>query len=442
MNRRINLLFVALVTALSFLGAGNVSAIEKIDCTDPAQVEAYADFASLQDILFYDPCSDISCQTSSGSVTSLVGTDNREKIFNYLMAKGLTADQAAGVTGNIQNESGFSPSRQEESQNFPFGGWGLVQWTYSRRNDPDASIGVVAYLKTKIPDVMESYYSDAYGGGVSESNGFVPKDMPVNEVNDKLLLHELDFLYKESNRREIRPKYADRIEGAVVGDNEWATLAKMTTIQQASNLWVYNFEIPSNIDATAAERVVSGQTIFDLYSANQPSSDQCAGSNSPVRTQVVDLAEKEYAAWQSGTKKPGESFLEYTYGVNGEWCAWFVSWIYKDAGYPVNNDPKPFYAYVGDLVDLAKKGEKFEWHPKDDTYVPQPGDIAIYGDETNFYHTNIVISADSPVSITTIGGNEGADGPGTSPATRGVVKSESSTYWAAEAYGYVSPKGN
>lgn len=438
--RRITLLFIAAVMVLSVVSYGTVSAIEKIDCTDPAQVEAYADFASLQNIPFYDPCSNDSCQVSSGIVTKLSGADNREKIFNYLKARGLTPEQAAGVTGNIQKESGFSPTRQEESQNFPFGGWGIVQWTYGRRNDPSAAKGVVAYLKAKIPDVMENYYSNEYGGGVSESSGFVPKGVPV-DANDALLLHELNFLYDESNRREVRPEAVDKIEGAAAGDNEWKTLTKQTTIKNASNLWVYNFEIPANIDTTAAARVISGQTIFDLYNGSSVTADQCSGVNGPTRTKVVALAEKEYAAWESGAKKPGDDFKEYTYGVAGEWCAWFVSWIYKDAGYPVNNDSKPFYSYVGDLVDLAKKNEKFEWHPKDDTYIPQPGDIAIYGDGKTFYHTNIVISAEGVNSITTIGGNEGADDDFSSFTTRGVKLSEKSTYWASEAYGYVSPKG-
>lgn len=222
MNRRIILFIIAIVTILSFVGSGsvNVSAVSEVDCNNPEQVAAFQDFANSQEIVFYSPCSTNTCQTSASIVTTLTGADNREKIFNYLKARGLTAEQAAGVTGNIQNESGFSPSRQETSQAFPAGGWGLVQWTFGRRSDPDPAKGVVAYLNSKIPDVMATYYSDAYGGGVTESSGFVPANMPV-EVNDKLLLNELDFLYQESNRREIGLSTVSKIESAAAGDNEW-----------------------------------------------------------------------------------------------------------------------------------------------------------------------------------------------------------------------------
>lgn len=432
--RRISLFTIALVVILSF--STSVSAQEAPTKT------CDTDFYSANSILYYDPC-DTACSTTNSSVASLTGTDNREKVFNYLKAKGLTPEQAAGVAGNIQNESGFSPTRQEMSQSFPNGGWGIVQWTFGRRSDPSPEKGVVAYLNSKIPEVMATYYSDSYGSGVSESGGFVPAGMPV-DANDKMLLHELDFLFKESSTsRQIRSKTVSYIENGTVGDNEWETLKKQTSIKSASNLWVYNFEIPGNIDSTAAERVKSGQAIFDKYSgsAAQTASGACGALTGTIREKVVKAAEAEYASWVSGQKKTGGDYLTYTYGVSGEWCAWFVSWIYKDAGYPVNDETQPYFAVVRQLMELGKKGDKFEWHLNDGAYTPQPGDIAVYGDATDLYHTNIVISASSPTVMTTIGGNEGYSNGVSGKENSQVKKSENSTYWPNEAYGYVSPKG-
>lgn len=431
MIRRLFILFIGLVTLLTFTSAA--SATEKPSSCDYS-------FFSNNDILFYDPC-DVTCSTTSGSTVSLTGADNREKIFNYLKAKGLTSVQAAGVTGNIQRESGFSPSRQETSQSFPQGGWGLVQWTFGRRSDPSPEKGVVAYLNSKIPEVMAQYYTNAFGGGVNESSGFVPTGMPV-EANDKLLLNELDFLYKESTNRVVSNKTTKHVDGASAGDKEWDTLKKQTTVEKASNLWVYNFEIPADIDATAVARGKSGQDILSKYTnTGTVSANECGSLAGTVREKIVQAAEKEYAAWQSGAKKPGGDYLQYTYNVPGEWCAWFVSWVYKEAGYPVNENAQPFYSYVKDLSSLGMKNDKFEWHLNDGKYTPRPGDIAIYGTAEVQYHTNIVISATSPTSITTVGGNEGY-GNGVSGKENSLVKkSENSTYWPTEAYGYVSPKG-
>src|SRR5688572_22007601 len=67
-------------------------------------------FYSSNDILF----SDDSTKCAAGEF-ALAGKDNRQKIYNFLTGKGLNAQQAAGVLGNIQRESGYSPTRHEQS---------------------------------------------------------------------------------------------------------------------------------------------------------------------------------------------------------------------------------------------------------------------------------------------------------------------------------------
>jgi hypothetical protein len=73
----------------------------------------------------------------------LVGCDNAEKIWNYLVGQTvhgqrLTPQQVAGIMGNMQVESGFNP-RRVQSTPTPSGdrdtppagdiGYGIVQWT-------------------------------------------------------------------------------------------------------------------------------------------------------------------------------------------------------------------------------------------------------------------------------------------------------------------------
>jgi lysophospholipase L1-like esterase len=79
------------------------------------------------------------CTPGSGS---LVGSDNREKVFNYFVGKGYTPQQSAGIVGNMMHESGVEPMRLQgtrpgvETPSSTLGGnltagigWGLVQWT-------------------------------------------------------------------------------------------------------------------------------------------------------------------------------------------------------------------------------------------------------------------------------------------------------------------------
>ncbi len=74
---------------------------------------------------------------SSIGTGSKDGNKNLQSIYNYMLGKGLTDFQAAGVVGNIAIESGGYPQRlQSHPPDFlqpdPSGvsaGWGLIQWT-------------------------------------------------------------------------------------------------------------------------------------------------------------------------------------------------------------------------------------------------------------------------------------------------------------------------
>ena len=57
---------------------------------------------------FYDPNA-VACNNTSNS-GPLVGSDNAQKVFNFFVSKGLTAEQAAGITGNGEAESGLNPT--------------------------------------------------------------------------------------------------------------------------------------------------------------------------------------------------------------------------------------------------------------------------------------------------------------------------------------------
>ncbi|HXR50327.1 MAG TPA: phage tail tip lysozyme [Verrucomicrobiae bacterium] len=63
-----------------------------------------------------------------GGSTTLVGNTNAEKVWNFFIGKGLTNVQVAAIMGNLQQESGFSPTIVNSGS----GAYGLGQWLGGR----------------------------------------------------------------------------------------------------------------------------------------------------------------------------------------------------------------------------------------------------------------------------------------------------------------------
>jgi len=58
------------------------------------------------------------------------------QLWHFLRNNGLTREQAAGVMGNAQAESGFNPDVVERANGI---GFGLFQWSFARRNALEAT---------------------------------------------------------------------------------------------------------------------------------------------------------------------------------------------------------------------------------------------------------------------------------------------------------------
>lgn len=92
----------------------------------------------LNNTSYYDP---EACDSSSAGTegTIIDGSGNAEKIWNFFISNGLSAEQAAGIMGNFQAESGLMPNRvqghaiNDGSDTMKIDGvtgYGLAQWTY------------------------------------------------------------------------------------------------------------------------------------------------------------------------------------------------------------------------------------------------------------------------------------------------------------------------
>ena len=83
---------------------------------------------------------------NSGAAVAAIIRANEEKAFRFFVGKGLTKKQAAGVVGNLDQESGMDPTIRQ------FGGGpgrGIAQWSVGGRWDTYAGDNLVAYATSR-----------------------------------------------------------------------------------------------------------------------------------------------------------------------------------------------------------------------------------------------------------------------------------------------------
>jgi hypothetical protein len=131
-----------------------------------------------------------------------------------------------------------------------------------------------------------------------------------------------------------------------------------------------------------------------LYGANESwtstldHGSTASSCKSPVKgEQVACYAEKEWTAWQAGSTNHEALLNSYTDGASyEEWCADFVSYVYKEAGYPFTQGEANGWD-ESNANNIQNMG--FTMHPATG-YIPKPGDIAYF--DYNGGHVEIVVS--------------------------------------------------
>jgi hypothetical protein len=338
-----------------------------------------------------------SCSCTAGSPATLTGNDNKQKIFNYFIGKGLSPEQAAGIDGNFGQESGWNPSSP--------GGY-LAQWG---------------------------------GGRLTALEALAQKEgKPVTDLGV-----QLDYVWLELTG------------GSGAGEDDSAVLQHIKgakTAADAATIFSNEFERPG--DPQLQNRIDYANQIFNQYGSAVSGVDSgspcggivnCSGSVagaaglSDTRRNVVCLTKQELQAWNSGSMKPGfrqssqDSFSKYSQGNDELWCADFVSWIYQQAGYPLQPGSDWRISLVQSIQSVGEQNNQFHWHPAGGTYTPKPGDIAIYGGG----HVNIVTEVQGN-NLTVVGGDQGGGGPIYQHESK-VTEYPISGFDGGGITGYVSP---
>ena len=165
---------------------------------------------------------------------------NEERIWNYLIGKGLSKAGAAGLMGNLFAESGLSPKN--------------LQNTYEKK------LGFTddSYTAAVDSGSYQNFVRDSAGYGLAQWTFWSRKQNMLDfaraagkSIGD--LEMQLDFLFKE-----LSGSYKQVL----------STLKTATTVRVASDSVLLNFERPADqSEAVKVKRAGYGQTYFDRYAA-------------------------------------------------------------------------------------------------------------------------------------------------------------------------------
>jgi hypothetical protein len=110
---------------------------------------------------------------------------------------------------------------------------------------------------------------------------------------------------------------------------------------------------------------------------------------SPLRARIVSIAQGQVGYTTDPSNTYCNKFSAYWYagthdcGGNGnlseEWCADFAAWVWKEAGALVDYQLTPGYLNGNSASFYVWGTNHGTWHPVGSGYVPQPGDVAVYG---------------------------------------------------------------
>lgn len=280
-------------------------------------------FFEKNDIKLYDP-EFVSCSAKEETDTAKLDATNQKKIWDYLIKQALSPEQAAGILGNIEIESGgsYSPTANESTITFPNGGYGIAGWSGDRRTN------IVDYLTELMPGIVLKYYTVDYssaGSYTSPNEGYVPKNVKTGELmsvedNDKLLTAELDFLVTELKSRALQKPAIDKSYGTAE-EKEWDVLKKQTGVKTASDIWVYSFKTPeSNVDSIADARARVSQSLYETFGgkassqASQEAASCGGGDKRQLAQQIIDSGNAIY--WSATPEQEKNIIADIASGTN------------------------------------------------------------------------------------------------------------------------------
>lgn len=269
-------------------------------------------------IYLYDPgfgCDSSSTNTATNYTVNIQDNQKIRDIYNLLINNGFTAIQASAIMGNFYAESGFNSDAHEVGNDI---GYGLAQWSFSRRID------------------LENFAKEK---GTANSD----------------IVMQIEFLTKEYNS-----SYKSKLDGTSFKDS--------TDLARATESWMIIYEAPKmspeNDPARLnSKRIPAAKSAYTLYnnsvSDGSLSNSSCPSGNMAVAGDIVGTALNFALTSPVANGKTQKSDARDTYqkakeeyNQSGDWtdCGVFVSTVMKasgvDTSYPVGTSIQ--YKYVND----------------------------------------------------------------------------------------------
>lgn len=329
-------------------------------------------FYSNNNILFYNPNGQQNCSQGVVSV-SLSGGTNLEKIYNYMVSKGLSPTQAAAVVGNISIESGGYPTRiqgkppdqgSQKPEAAGSAGWGLIQWTPGTNIYSDAKAGNAQGEVSSL-----EYQFDAVWGRMQTRHAdFLQKFKTINDIAEATTYFEVQI------EAAGKPNMPDRIAAAQLALRNYGNTSSTTSVASTSS------DVPSNCDTPNG--AVSGNIVQTAVNYAWPEYHAPNYFNlKPSYAQAVANAQQK-GKYVGGGPHPGVD------------CGGFVTRVMQDSGadpnYGGGGATQVQYNYLVSHSNLYQ-----EIHPKNTSDLA-PGDIAINPSE----HTYLYIGKQSGFETT------------------------------------------
>lgn len=353
---------------------------------------------------------------------------NEEKIWKFLKSKGFTDFGVAGLMGNLYAESGLSPINLQNS--------------YEKKlNFTDQS-----YTQAVDNGGYTNFVKDAAGYGLAQWTYWSRKQNLLNyarsvgkSIGD--LDMQLEFLCKELSGYSV----------------VWKTLQSATSVFEASNAVLLQYERPANqSEAVQNKRASYGQTYYDKFA--QSTTKEGVGSLTAIERLIATAkAEEGYlekatnAQLDSKTANAGSNnWTKYARDLdnigniyNGKkngyaWCDVFVDWCFIKT-FGVDLAMKLLCQPYGGAGAGCTYSVQY-YKQKDQFYKsnPQAGDQIFFtndGGKTS-YHTGLVIAVGNG-KVYTIEGNT-SSAPGVVP-NGGCVRTKSYNLTATYICGYGRP---
>ncbi len=329
------------------------------------------------------PITDCACTPGS---STLVGADNLEKVWNYLLGKGFKPYQAAGFMGNFINEAHFEPKLVEY-------GWPNSRGEISKPGEPSSFDDHVPPDKN---DKGQPGYGIVQWTWPTRKQALRDKALERSVIAGDLGL-QLDFLWSELESN-FKGSVLDPLMEITADPSDRQSVE--AAVNLSTDIILEKYENPGGLETERRERRAAALEIYDKFAGGGGGSgDKC--STGTGSTRIVEIAQQELAG---GANEADGTYLKYGGTAGQPWCAYFASWVFNEAGKPFTDGREGWI--ISYVPDIQAYGERNGWwHPITETsFIPQPGDLVIYGSE----HVNIIVSVDpANNTITTIGGNEG-----------------------------------